>query len=157
MESSESIQSNFVLGLVTIMDVDVYMKNNGHSFFAQNQAFQYENEAFALRPYQKPASCAYSLKSLYDLYGNQERIALEAGLTAEIAKLLCTIKEREAKIIVMRFWYGLTFEQMSVVLGGISRARVWQIYNLAIRKLRHKSRAYKLKPFVDKDLTKHLK
>lgn len=77
--------------------------------------------------------------------------AYERALSTTIEDALDTLKEREAKIL--RLYFGLdreepmTLEEIGRVLG-ITRERVRQIKENALRRLRHASRARFLKTFL---------
>jgi RNA polymerase primary sigma factor len=66
--------------------------------------------------------------------------------------VLDTLSEREAAVVSMRF--GLTDGQPKTLdeigkVYGVTRERIRQIESKALRKLRHPSRAKKLKPFLE--------
>ena len=65
-----------------------------------------------------------------------------------VAYLLTTITEREAFVLVRRFWFEDTFEEIGELIG-VTRERVRQIEAKALRKLRHPSRATLLGLAVD--------
>ena len=74
-----------------------------------------------------------------------------AAMLAEALKeILDTLTEREADVLRMRF--GMfdgrthTLEEVGQIFG-VTRERIRQIENKAIRKLRHPSRAKKIKDF----------
>jgi len=73
-------------------------------------------------------------------------------LRAEVADLIGTLKEREQRVLAMRF--GLTdgtdhtCEEVAEEFG-VTRERIRQIEAKALRKLRHPSRVARLKPFVE--------
>ena len=80
-----------------------------------------------------------------------EEYATNEMLKDEIAEVLETLTEREEKVIRLRF--GLedgksrTLEEVGQ-LFGVTRERIRQIEAKALRKLRHPSRAKKLKDFM---------
>ena len=73
-------------------------------------------------------------------------------LKDEISQVLETLTEREEKVIRLRF--GLedgkprTLEEVGQMFG-VTRERIRQIEAKALRKLRHPSRAKKLKDFMN--------
>ena len=73
-----------------------------------------------------------------------------AMLSEALTEILGTLTEREADVLRMRF--GMydgrthTLEEVGQIFGG-TRERIRQIENKAIRKLRHPSRAKKIKDF----------
>ena len=71
-------------------------------------------------------------------------------LAAALSEILGTLTEREASVLRMRFgmYDGRTHTLEEVgQLFGVTRERIRQIENKAIRKLRHPSRAKKIKDF----------
>ena len=78
--------------------------------------------------------------------------AFENALSSAIEGSLCTLKEREAKILRLYFGLGgqepMTLEQIGSVLG-ITRERVRQIKEKAISRLRHVSRSRALQSFLN--------
>ena len=80
-----------------------------------------------------------------------EEYATNELLKDEIAEVLQTLTEREEKVIRLRF--GLedgkprTLEEVGQMFG-VTRERIRQIEAKALRKLRHPSRAKKLKDFL---------
>ena len=73
----------------------------------------------------------------------------------EVAEVLATLSEREAKIIKLRFGiesgYPRTLEEVGKMFN-VTRERVRQIEAKAIRKLRHPSRTRMLKDYSDQPL-----
>ena len=71
-------------------------------------------------------------------------------LSEALTEILGTLTEREADVLKMRF--GMydgrthTLEEVGQIFG-VTRERIRQIENKAIRKLRHPSRAKKIKDF----------
>ena len=76
---------------------------------------------------------------------------IEKALTQAIEDSLCSLKEREAKIL--RLYFGIdgaepmTLEEIGALLG-ITRERVRQIKEKALSRLRHVSRAKSLESFL---------
>lgn len=73
-------------------------------------------------------------------------------LRAALSKVLKTLDDREAEVISMRF--GLNgFPPMTLeAIGkkfGVTRERIRQIENKAMKKMRHPSRSKQLKDFID--------
>lgn len=79
-----------------------------------------------------------------------EEVAAESELEAEIEKSLAALSPREEKIIRMRFGIGhkipLTLEKTGEKFG-LTRERIRQIENKALKKLRHRSRSNALLSF----------
>ena len=78
--------------------------------------------------------------------------ALDLLRRREVAKILDTLTEREAKIIKLRFGidtgYPRTLEEVGK-LFRVTRERVRQIEAKAIRKLRHPSRSKMLRDYIE--------
>ena len=78
------------------------------------------------------------------------RARSNALLAEALGEILGTLTEREADVLRMRF--GMydgrthTLEEVGQIFG-VTRERIRQIENKAIRKLRHPSRAKKIKDF----------
>lgn len=73
-------------------------------------------------------------------------------MTEQVRQVLSTLTEREEKVLKMRFGidekYDHTLEEVGKVFK-VTRERIRQIEAKALRKLRHPSRAKKLKSFMD--------
>ena len=71
-------------------------------------------------------------------------------LAEALAEILGTLTQREADVLKMRFGMydgrNHTLEEVGQIFG-VTRERIRQIENKAIRKLRHPSRAKKIKDF----------
>jgi len=95
--------------------------------------------------------------TLGDFLENQESISpYEAvqnrELSTRVTKILCTLSEREEKIIRLRFGIGEKAEYTLEEIGkrfNVSRERIRQIEKKALNRLRHSSRRDKLKNFLD--------
>jgi RNA polymerase primary sigma factor len=73
-------------------------------------------------------------------------------MAKRIQKVLSTLNEREEKILRMRFGIGEKHEHTLDEVGQyfeLTRERIRQIEDKALRKLKHSSRADKLKSFID--------
>jgi RNA polymerase primary sigma factor len=83
--------------------------------------------------------------SPYDAVQNRE-------LSNRVKNILCTLSEREEKIIRLRFGIGEKAEYTLEEIGkrfNVSRERIRQIEKKALNRLRHSSRRDKLKNFLD--------
>ena len=95
--------------------------------------------------------------TLGDFLENQESISpYEAvqnrELSSRVKKILCTLSDREEKIIRLRFGIGEKAEYTLEEIGkrfNVSRERIRQIEKKALNRLRHSSRRDKLKNFLD--------
>jgi RNA polymerase primary sigma factor len=75
-----------------------------------------------------------------------------ANLKDQTRKILKTLTPREELVLKMRFGVGDGSEHTLEEVGrsfNVTRERIRQIESKALRKLRHPSRALKLKPFLD--------
>jgi RNA polymerase primary sigma factor len=78
--------------------------------------------------------------------------AISSNMAKRIQKVLSTLNEREEKILRMRFGIG---EKHDHTLDEVeqdfelTRGRIRQIEDKALRKLKHSSRADKVKSFID--------
>ncbi len=81
---------------------------------------------------------------------NADRVLIMESLTREIHRALATLTEREADII--RLFFGIGCQEMTLEeIGerfGLTRERVRQIKEKAIRRLRHTSRSKLLKTYL---------
>jgi RNA polymerase primary sigma factor len=78
--------------------------------------------------------------------------AINSNMAKRIQRALSTLNEREEKILRMRFGIGEKHDHTLDEVGQyfeLTRERIRQIEDKALRKLRHSSRADKLKSFVD--------
>ena len=81
---------------------------------------------------------------------NRNRVQLGESLSKEIDRALSTLTEREKDIIRMFFGIGcreMTLEEIGDKFG-LTRERVRQIKEKAIRRLRQNSRCKLLKPYL---------
>ena len=81
---------------------------------------------------------------------NADRTLIDESLAREIDRSLATLTEREADIIRMFFGIGcqeMTLEEIGEHFG-LTRERVRQIKEKAIRRLRHTSRSKLLKTYL---------
>ncbi|PLP96199.1 sigma-70 family RNA polymerase sigma factor, partial [Cupriavidus pauculus] len=79
--------------------------------------------------------------------------AIMAGLRAQIDAALNELSPREAKVLRMRFGLDTSMEHTLEEVGkqfDVTRERIRQIEAKAMRKLKHPSRADKLKAFLDR-------
>jgi RNA polymerase primary sigma factor len=78
--------------------------------------------------------------------------AIRSNMVRQIQKVLSTLNEREEKILRMRFGIGESHDHTLEEVGqdfDVTRERIRQIEEKALRKLKHSSRADKLKSFID--------
>jgi RNA polymerase primary sigma factor len=78
--------------------------------------------------------------------------ATASGLTGATQEVLATLTTREAKVLRMRFGIDMNTDHTLEEVGkqfDVTRERIRQIEAKALRKLRHPSRAEKLKSFLD--------
>jgi RNA polymerase primary sigma factor len=74
------------------------------------------------------------------------------NLSEQTRRVLSTLTPREEKVLRMRFGIGEKSDHTLEEVGrdfSVTRERIRQIEAKALRKLRHPSRAKKLKSFVD--------
>ena len=77
---------------------------------------------------------------------------INSNLSDQTAEVLSTLSEREEKVLRMRFGIGEKSDHTLEEVGqdfSVTRERIRQIEAKALRKLRHPSRAKRLKSFVD--------
>ncbi|MGZ3495429.1 MAG: sigma-70 family RNA polymerase sigma factor, partial [Thermodesulfobacteriota bacterium] len=79
-------------------------------------------------------------------------VAISSNMAKQIQRVLSTLNQREEKILRMRFGIGekqdYTLEEVGQYFE-LTRERIRQIEEKALRKLKHCSRADKLKSFID--------
>ena len=78
--------------------------------------------------------------------------AISSNMARRIQKVLSTLNEREEKILRMRFGIGEKHDHTLDEVGQyfeLTRERIRQIEDKALRKLKHSSRADKLRSFID--------
>jgi RNA polymerase primary sigma factor len=79
-------------------------------------------------------------------------LAISSNMAKQIQRVLSTLNQREEKILRMRFGIGekqdYTLEEVGQYFE-LTRERIRQIEEKALRKLKHSSRADKLKSFID--------
>jgi RNA polymerase primary sigma factor len=81
-----------------------------------------------------------------------QEAAISSNMTKRIQKVLSTLNEREEKILRMRFGIGEKHDHTLDEVGQVfelTRERIRQIEEKALRKLKHSSRADQLKSFID--------
>ena len=81
---------------------------------------------------------------------NADKLLLNESLCREIDRALATLTEREGEII--KYFFGISCQEMTLEeIGekfGLTRERVRQIKEKAIRRLRHTSRSKLLKSYL---------
>ncbi len=78
--------------------------------------------------------------------------AIQSGLRNTTTKILATLTPREERVLRMRFGIGMNTDHTLEEVGqqfSVSRERIRQIENKALRKLKHPSRSRQLKSFFD--------
>jgi RNA polymerase primary sigma factor len=78
--------------------------------------------------------------------------AISSNLAKQTQKVLSTLNEREEKILRMRFGIGEKHDHTLEEVGqefDVTRERIRQIEEKALRKLKHSSRANKLRSFIE--------
>jgi len=78
--------------------------------------------------------------------------AVSSALSETTLEVLGSLTEREQKVLRMRFGIGMNTDHTLEEVGkqfGVTRERIRQIEAKALRKLRHPSRAKKLKTFAE--------
>jgi RNA polymerase primary sigma factor len=81
-----------------------------------------------------------------------QEAAISSNMTKQIQRVLSTLNQREEKILRMRFGIGEKQDYTLEEVGQdfeLTRERIRQIEDKALRKLKHSSRADKLKSFID--------
>lgn len=76
----------------------------------------------------------------------------QEGMTETVREMLSTLTPREAKVLRMRFGLGMNTDHTLEEVGkqfDVTRERIRQIEAKALRKLRHPSRAERLRSFLD--------
>ncbi len=79
-------------------------------------------------------------------------VAIKEALAEATHEVLEELTDREQKVLRMRFGIGMNTDHTLEEVGkqfGVTRERIRQIEAKALRKLRHPSRAQKLKTFAD--------
>ncbi len=77
---------------------------------------------------------------------------INTNLAEQTRKILATLTAREEKVLRMRFGIGERYDRTLEEVGQdfeVTRERIRQIEAIALRKLRHPSRAQKLKSFLE--------
>ena len=78
--------------------------------------------------------------------------ALQRSMSEVFEEVINSLTQREGKVLRMRFGIGMSSDQTLEEVGkqfDVTRERIRQIEAKALRKLRHPSRADKLKSFLD--------
>jgi RNA polymerase primary sigma factor len=78
--------------------------------------------------------------------------AISSNMRKQIQQVLSTLNEREGKIVRMRFGIGEKHDHTLEEVGqdfDLTRERIRQIEDKALRKLKHSSRADKLRSFIE--------
>ncbi len=83
---------------------------------------------------------------------NPSEAVISSNLAEQTRKVLATLTPREEKVLRMRFGIGEKSDHTLEEVGQdfeVTRERIRQIEAKALRKLRHPSRAKRLKSFID--------
>jgi len=78
--------------------------------------------------------------------------AMQAGLREVVKEILDSLTPREAKVLRMRYGIEMSTDHTLEEVGkqfDVTRERIRQIENKAVRKLKHPSRSDKLRSFMD--------
>jgi RNA polymerase primary sigma factor len=81
-----------------------------------------------------------------------QEAAISSNMTKQIERVLSTLNEREERILRMRFGIGEKHDHTLEEVGqdfDLSRERIRQIEEKALRKLKHSSRTDKLRSFIE--------
>jgi RNA polymerase primary sigma factor len=81
-----------------------------------------------------------------------QEAAISSNMTKQIQRVLSTLNEREEKILRMRFGIGEKHDHTLDEVGQyfeLTRERIRQIEEKALKKLRHSSRTEKLRSFIE--------
>jgi RNA polymerase primary sigma factor len=81
-----------------------------------------------------------------------QEAAISSNMANQIQKVLSTLNKREEKILRMRFGIGEKHDHTLDEVGRyfeLTRERIRQIEDKALRKLKHSSRASKLRSFIE--------
>jgi RNA polymerase primary sigma factor len=81
-----------------------------------------------------------------------QEAAISSNMAKQIQKVLSTLNKREEKILRMRFGIGEKHDHTLDEVGQyfeLTRERIRQIEDKALRKLKHSSRASKLRSFIE--------
>ncbi len=81
-----------------------------------------------------------------------QEAAISSNMAKQIQKVLSTLNKREEKILRMRFGIGEKHDHTLDEVGRyfeLTRERIRQIEDKALRKLKHSSRAGKLRSFIE--------
>jgi len=129
---------------------------------AAKMGMSLENVQKILKVTKKPISIETPIgeeedSRLGDLIEDKEVIspqeaAINSNMAEQIQKVLSTLNEREEKILKMRFGIKERKEHTLEEVGQdfqLTRERIRQIEDKALRKLKHSSRAHNLKSFID--------
>ncbi len=79
-------------------------------------------------------------------------VAISSNMARQIQRVLSTLNKREEKILRMRFGIGEKHDYTLEEVGqdfDVTRERIRQIEEKALRKLKHSSRVDKLKSFIE--------
>ena len=80
--------------------------------------------------------------------------AIQSNLRQTTTKILSSLTPREERVLRMRFGIGMNSDHTLEEVGqqfSVTRERIRQIEAKALRKLKHPTRAKRLKSFLDKN------
>ena len=98
-----------------------------------------------------PIDAADEIPADLTVDGDPNSAIIQQDLKKVLAKALKSLKPEEAKILMMRFSDNMTLDAIGKELG-VSKDRIRQILDVALRKLKHPSRSGELRGFLNNDV-----